>query len=70
MGPDAYRAALERMVRAGRPSGRLLYWNMLVPRSRPPELAERLIAHEQLGRELLATDKAFFYSAVVVEELR
>ena len=70
MGPEVYRAALERMVRAGRPGGRLLYWNMLVPRSRPAELADRLIAHEQLGRELLAADKAFFYSAVVVEELR
>jgi S-adenosylmethionine-diacylglycerol 3-amino-3-carboxypropyl transferase len=70
MGEEAYREALSRMVRAGRPGGRLLYWNMLVPRHRPPELADRLVAHDALGADLLAADKAFFYSAVVVEELR
>ena len=70
MGPEAYHAALARMVRAGRPGGRLLYWNMLVPRNRPESFADRLIAPASLGRELLAADQAFFSSAVVVEELR
>ena len=68
--PDVYRKVLQRIIRAGRPGGRLLYWNMLVPRSRPDDLADKLILREELGRELLAVDKAFFYSAVVVEELR
>jgi S-adenosylmethionine-diacylglycerol 3-amino-3-carboxypropyl transferase len=70
MGPEAYQAALERMIRAGRPGGRLLYWNMLVPRRRPEVLAGKLQALDQLGAALLAADKAFLYSAVVVEELR
>ena len=70
MAPPAYQAALERLLSAGRPGGRLLYWNMLVPRSRPEALAGRLISHAALGTQLLARDKAFFYSAVVVEELQ
>ncbi len=70
MGRDVFHAALQRMVTAGRPGGRLVYWNMLVPRSRPDTMANQLIAHVDLGRSLLAADKAFFYSAVVVEELR
>jgi S-adenosylmethionine-diacylglycerol 3-amino-3-carboxypropyl transferase len=70
MGPEAYEGALERLLLAGRPGGRLLYWNMLVPRSRPEALASRLTTHDNLGARLLARDKAFFYSAVVVEELR
>ncbi len=69
MGPDVYRQALERMVVAGRPGGRLLYWNMLVPRSRPQEMSEQLQCHDELGQRLLAADKAFFYSAVIVEEI-
>jgi S-adenosylmethionine-diacylglycerol 3-amino-3-carboxypropyl transferase len=70
MGEETYRGALERLLQAARPGGRLLYWNMLVPRHRPEDLAHRLMALDDLGRDLLRADKAFFYSAVVVEEVR
>ena len=43
---------------------------MLAPRSRPESMAGLLKPHEALGHELLAKDKAFFYSALVVEEVR
>lgn len=69
MGPEAHRAALEAMLAASRPGARLLYWNMLVPRSRPEALAGRLDPVPGLGERLLAADQAFFYSRVVVEQV-
>lgn len=70
MSQDAYHSLLERILVASRPGARLLYWNMLTPRSRPLEMADRLEHLETLGAELLTQDKAFFYSAVVVEAVR
>ena len=63
-------ALLAKVARAGRPGARLAYWNMLAPRSRPESLAEQLVPLSDLAAELFAQDKAFFYSAFVVEEVR
>lgn len=60
---------LERLVRAGRPGGRLAYWNMLAPRSRPESLAHRLKPLSEVAGAGFNRDKAFFYSAFVVEEI-
>jgi S-adenosylmethionine-diacylglycerol 3-amino-3-carboxypropyl transferase len=42
---------------------------MLAPRRRPEALAARLRPREDLAGPLFARDKAFFYSALVVEEV-
>lgn len=55
---------------AGRPGGRLLYWNMLVPRGRPEELSDRLKPLVDLAAELHQQDKAFFYQRLVIDEVR
>ena len=57
---------------AGRasPNARIAYWNMLVPRSRPPELAGELVPLQRRAAALHATDKAFFYSRFVLELAR
>lgn len=60
---------LEAIARSGEPGGRLVYWNMLVPRSRPAALADRLVSRDSLAAELFREDKAFFYSRLVVEEI-
>jgi S-adenosylmethionine-diacylglycerol 3-amino-3-carboxypropyl transferase len=60
---------LEKLARCGRLGGRLAYWNMLVPRSRPESLAGRLRPLSELARKLHGEDKAFFYSRFVVEEV-
>jgi S-adenosylmethionine-diacylglycerol 3-amino-3-carboxypropyl transferase len=60
---------LERIHRAGRAGGRLAYWNMLAPRRRPIEMADRLRPLTDLAERLFLQDKAFFYSAFVVEEI-
>jgi S-adenosylmethionine-diacylglycerol 3-amino-3-carboxypropyl transferase len=62
-------ALLRRLADACRPGGRLAYWNMLAPRSRPESLASRLRPRDDLAGPLFAEDKAFFYSAFVVEEV-
>ncbi|HRE83196.1 MAG TPA: DUF3419 family protein [Opitutaceae bacterium] len=61
---------LTRLVNASRPGARFAYWNMLAPRSRPEALADRLQPRPDLAAPLFAQDKAFFYSAFVVEERR
>jgi S-adenosylmethionine-diacylglycerol 3-amino-3-carboxypropyl transferase len=69
LSPDNYHQLLQRLVAAGRPGGRLAYWNMLVPRSRPAFMADQLQPLTTLGQTLHAQDKAFFYSAFIVEEI-
>jgi S-adenosylmethionine-diacylglycerol 3-amino-3-carboxypropyl transferase len=66
---ENYHQLLERLVRASRSGSRLAYWNMLADRRRPEQMAERLRPLDQLARQLYAADKAFFYSAFVVEEV-
>lgn len=69
MSADNYHALLEKLLAHGRPGGRLAYWNMLVPRSRPERLADRLRPLPELAARLHCADKAFFYSRFVVEEI-
>ncbi len=66
---DHYHQVLEALVRAGRPGGRLAYWNMLADRMRPARLADRLRPLSGLARTLALRDKAPFYGAFVVEEI-
>ena len=68
MSEENYGCLLERLADACRPGGRLAYWNMLVPRCRPERLAHRLRPLTELSARLFLEDKAFFYSAFVVEE--
>jgi S-adenosylmethionine-diacylglycerol 3-amino-3-carboxypropyl transferase len=69
MSPERTEELLARLARAACPGGRLAYWNMLAPRSRPESLADRLRPLPELANRLHALDKAFFYSAFVVEEV-
>jgi S-adenosylmethionine-diacylglycerol 3-amino-3-carboxypropyl transferase len=70
MSPENCAALLARLAAVSRPGGRLAYWNMLAPRSRPEALADRLVSRDDLAVPLFAQDRAFFYSALVVEEVR
>jgi S-adenosylmethionine-diacylglycerol 3-amino-3-carboxypropyl transferase len=70
MSPESYERLLRCIVASARPHARLAYWNMLVPRSRPDSMAELLEPPGELSRTLFARDKAFFYSAFIVERVR
>lgn len=69
MSLDEYSAMLKRLADAANPGARLVYWNLFAPRTRPPQLADRLTPLTDLAATLYAQDQAFFYSAVVVEEV-
>jgi S-adenosylmethionine-diacylglycerol 3-amino-3-carboxypropyl transferase len=43
---------------------------MLAPRQAPASLQDKIYSHPELSKRLFAQDKAFFYSAFVVEEIR
>ncbi len=69
MSLENFHRLLERLHASGRKGGRLAYWNMLAPRSRPETMAAQLRPLTDLAARLHAEDKAFFYSRIVVEEI-
>ena len=69
MSAENTAALLARLAASSAPGGRLAYWNMLAPRRRPESLAGKLRPRDDLAAPLFAQDKAFFYSAFVVEEV-
>ncbi len=60
-----YQLLLDR----SKPGARIAYWNMLVPRTCPESLANKVRPLEQMSAELFSQDRAFFYSRFVVEEV-
>jgi len=70
MPQERYVRELGRVVGLANKGARLAYWNLLAPRRRPAEMAEELDALTGLSAELFARDRAFFYSAFVVEQVR
>lgn len=68
--PPTCAAIYETLVAAARPAARVAYWNMLVPRRRPASAAERVRSLDERADALFAVDRAFFYSAFVLEEVK
>ena len=58
-----------QLLNQARPGARLAYWNMLVPRQVPPELADRVHVLADVSNRLFWRDQAWFYSKFVVEEV-
>lgn len=67
--PAAFASLYRQLLDAARPGARLAYWNLLVPRSCPPELQQRVLPLPELAAALHAADRTFFYSAFHVEEV-
>ena len=70
MSEENYCRLLDKLVCRARPGARLAYWNMLVPRSRPESMSDRLEPLADLSARLFIRDKAAFYSRFVVEQVR
>ncbi|MCB0183343.1 MAG: DUF3419 family protein [Caldilineaceae bacterium] len=64
-----YTALLQGLVSVATAQARLLYWNMLAPRSCPLALRGRLQPLRALADALHSQDKAIFYSALQIEEV-
>jgi len=67
--PDTCTDVYASLLDLANPGARLAYWNMLVPRSCPDSLANRVQHLKPLSQELFEQDQAFFYSAFVVDEV-
>ena len=70
MSKENYISALSNLISISNKNSRFLYWNMMVPRSSPDELQDKLISLDALAKELHFQDKAFFYNKLVIEEVR
>lgn len=70
MSPENTAHLLQTIAATSNANARLVYWNMLAPRSRPEALASQLIPLDELARSLFLQDKAFFYSRLIIEEVR
>jgi S-adenosylmethionine-diacylglycerol 3-amino-3-carboxypropyl transferase len=55
--------------RSGQTRSRIVYWNMLAPRSCPASLRDQINPLNELAQSLFQQDKAFFYSRLVIEEV-
>lgn len=69
MSPESCHRLLELLVERGRRGARLAYWNMLAERHRPETMAKQVRPLSDLAQQLHQQDKAFFYSAFVIEEI-
>jgi len=67
--PPTCGAMYRTLLEASAPRARLAYWNMLVPRRRPDDLAHRVKPLTERADALFSVDRAFFYSAFVLEEV-
>jgi S-adenosylmethionine-diacylglycerol 3-amino-3-carboxypropyl transferase len=69
MSPPEHERCYASLIDHARPGARLVYWNMLAPRSRPESLAARVRPLEALADELQARDMAWFYQRLHVDEV-
>jgi S-adenosylmethionine-diacylglycerol 3-amino-3-carboxypropyl transferase len=69
MSQESYEQLLRRIAARAKPGARLAYWNMLAQRRRPNSMDGVLEPLGEISRSLFARDKAFFYSAFIVERV-
>jgi S-adenosylmethionine-diacylglycerol 3-amino-3-carboxypropyl transferase len=69
MGEEEYGQLMQDICRHMSRGGRLVYWNMLVDRRCPMSLHQNVVPREDLAAVLFERDKAFFYKALVIEEV-
>jgi S-adenosylmethionine-diacylglycerol 3-amino-3-carboxypropyl transferase len=68
MDPSDHERVYAALLETARPGARFAYWNLLVPRRRPSSLAERVRSLAAQAEALSSRDRAFFFSAFVLEE--
>lgn len=69
MSPAEHERCYGTLLDRASPGGRLVYWNMLAPRSCPAREAARARPLETLAQELHARDQAWFYHRLHVDEV-
>jgi S-adenosylmethionine-diacylglycerol 3-amino-3-carboxypropyl transferase len=69
MSPAEHERCYAALVERAAPGARLVYWNLLAPRSRPDALADRVQPLTEEARGLHARDLAWFYGALHVDRV-
>ncbi|MBA4158223.1 MAG: DUF3419 family protein [Gemmatimonadetes bacterium] len=69
MTPADHERVYGELLERARPGARLVYWNMLAPRSRPEPFRERVRPLREAAAALHARDRAWFYQALHVDEV-
>jgi S-adenosylmethionine-diacylglycerol 3-amino-3-carboxypropyl transferase len=69
MDPREHERAYGELLDNARPGARLVYWNMLAPRGLPAQFQGRVRPLELEAAALHARDRAWFYSALHVDEV-
>lgn len=69
MSPQMFQQVYGDVLQAANPGARLVYWNMMAPRRVPPVHAHRVAPQVEVEAVGKASDKAFFYSDFVVEDV-
>jgi S-adenosylmethionine-diacylglycerol 3-amino-3-carboxypropyl transferase len=64
------RGLYDAVLESARPGARIAYWNLFVPRQRPPELADRVEPQVARALDLHRRDRAFVYGAFRLEVVR
>jgi len=59
-----------RLLERASPGARLVYWNMMAPRSAPARYEGRVRRLPDLEAQMKRLDKAFFYADLVIEETK
>lgn len=69
MAPAEHERVYGEIIARARPGARLVYWNLLAPRSRPDRFRDRVRPLTDLSASLHARDAAWFYQALQVDEV-
>jgi S-adenosylmethionine-diacylglycerol 3-amino-3-carboxypropyl transferase len=69
MSPEGFEATYGSILDASNVGARLVYWNMMVPRSLPAAHAHRAFHLDQTSIDLGERDQAFFYDRMLVDEV-
>ncbi len=69
MSEEYYVKSLSNLIEISLLGGRLLYWNMMAPRSSPELLQNKIMPLTELADDLHFQDKAIFYNKLVIEQV-
>lgn len=70
MDKNEFETCYQNLLKIASPNARLVYWNMLVPRQAPENQKKSIKPLSELSRDLHFQDKAWFYQAFHIDEVK
>ena len=70
MSDDIFKNIAKEMLEYANPKARFAYWNMLVTRQIAEIFPDEINNLKELSENLYAKDKAFFYKAFYIDEVK